>query len=682
MKKIFNYVSKFLLIVSFSLFLSLDVYALQNVKEFNGFTISDKGMFYDNSNDTTTSQVGYSIEPFTYRNVEYYNAMNTKVLTTVNGGYGGSIAQCGLSFVSGGYYSMTYYFGSSATGDISYSPTFSRKTYKLGLSNNLSGSTSFNYDVTEYGENVYSFNNFHVAFYTVIFKAPTTATCITSAFSTNPTYTHNVDYNMLSYLGYNFEYLGDKPLTSDELQSALQGQFNGVNDKINQVEGSINSNIDQMESSINSNIDGLKEKQDETNNKLDEQNETSKGIWGSLKEGISNIGKWFGDLTSSIGNFFADLASSIGNFFADLASNIGGFFSDLWGNISSLFFGEEVCEDGQENLFKGFDGDIYGGTITKLEDGWYQASTGFSGWYVSAPNVFQEKKDYNVFIEIKDVSYTATGSAYVQFAPFYYNTANNFRDNSNLSMNTQKNMFYAGTNSNINSYKVADLKDGIFNYKMTYIPRTNYAIYTYIASIGGSTFNFKFRYFITDDMSITLDNYEYYDTKQECSTSGGLFGMISNFMSNVGKWFTDLLSGIIEGIKGLFVPTDDQLYEIVNDSKDLTENFGFVGESMAFFINIFTSLLGLANHNGCVELPEFSIGQTSLFDEYVFWEARNVCLSDNSILSSNIDTIRSITSIVLVCMFINFAASKFFNILSKNDNNQASNDAYNVRHGV
>ena len=46
---------------------------------------------------------------------------------------------------------------------------------------------------------------------------------------------------------------------------------------------------------------------------------------------------------------------------------------------------------------------------------------------------------------------------------------------------------------------------------------------------------------------------------------------------------------------------------------------------------------------------------------------------------ANINTIRTITSIVLVSLFINFAARKFFNILSKNDNDQARTDAYDIK---
>lgn len=152
----------------------------------------------------------------------------------------------------------------------------------------------------------------------------------------------------------------------------------------------------------------------------------------------------------------------------------------------------------------------------------------------------------------------------------------------------------------------------------------------------------------------------------------GGFDAITSGLTSLGNFIGNALESlgnfIIEGLKSLFIPTDNQLYEIINDSKELTENFGFIGESVSFFLNIFTSLLGMVNGNGCIELPEFTIGSTSLFDSFTFWEARNVCLADNPILSSNIDTIRTITSIALVCLFIGFASSKFFNILSKTDN--------------
>lgn len=164
-------------------------------------------------------------------------------------------------------------------------------------------------------------------------------------------------------------------------------------------------------------------------------------------------------------------------------------------------------------------------------------------------------------------------------------------------------------------------------------------------------------------------------------TSKGILDTIKGVFTAIGELPSKLVNLLIDALKSLFVPTDEQLYEIINEASELSENFGFVGESVSFFINIFTSLLGLVNANGCVELPEFTIGSTSLFDNHTFWEAQQVCLADNTILSSNIDVIRIITSIVLVCLFINFAASKFFSILSKNESVDTTIDVGDIRSG-
>jgi len=151
------------------------------------------------------------------------------------------------------------------------------------------------------------------------------------------------------------------------------------------------------------------------------------------------------------------------------------------------------------------------------------------------------------------------------------------------------------------------------------------------------------------------------------SSKCGIICKLKGIFTGIVELPSKLVNLLIDALKSLFVPSNNQLYEIINDSKELSENFGFVGESINFFINIFTSFLGMVNGNGCVEFPGFSIGPTSLFEKVTFWEKQNVCLSDNIILNENIETIRTITSIVLVSLFIGFAASKFFNILSKND---------------
>ena len=177
-----------------------------------------------------------------------------------------------------------------------------------------------------------------------------------------------------------------------------------------------------------------------------------------------------------------------------------------------------------------------------------------------------------------------------------------------------------------------------------------------------------------DKTNDTLTSEDSDITSKKCGVVCKLKGIFTSIVE-LPKKIVDLL---VTGLKNLFVPTDDQLYEIVDSSKELSENFGFVGQSVSFFINIFTDLLGLVNGNGCITLPQFKLGATSLFDEHVFWDSRNVCLADNPVLADNIDTIRSITSIALVSLFIGFASGQLQKILSKNDSEFARDVAGGV----
>lgn len=65
-------------------------------------------------------------------------------------------------------------------------------------------------------------------------------------------------------------------------------------------------------------------------------------------------------------------------------------------------------------------------------------------------------------------------------------------------------------------------------------------------------------------------------------TRKGILGKIGEVLSSIASLPKKIVEFLVDALKSLFVPTDDQLYEIVNDSKELSENFGFVGEAVAF----------------------------------------------------------------------------------------------------
>lgn len=235
--------------------------------------------------------------------------------------------------------------------------------------------------------------------------------------------------------------------------------------------------------------------------------------------------------------------------------------------------------------------------------------------------------------------------------------------NPKSSENTNVSYEFRCDNVRLNSQQ----QDFYIYYSPTYLDKFSLSTTLSIVEIGNNAVIEKGLDDLNEKQQQTNDKLD-----EANETSKGIWGTIKDVLNNIISLPMKLVELLIDALKNLFVPTDEQLYEIINDSKDLAENFGFVGETINFFITIFTSLLGMVNANGCIELPEFTIGATSLFDSFTFWQTQNVCLNDNVILSSNINTIRTITSIVLVGLFINFAARQFFNILNKNDSESGS----------
>lgn len=392
---------------------------------------------------------------------------------------------------------------------------------------------------------------------------------------------------------------------------------------------STNSAINNSTSSIinnqNSQFNDIKKQNEELKQQQEEQHETSKGIWGTIKE---------------------------------IFSSIVSLPVKLFNGIKSIFLPDPVCYTNLLNIYSNHSpGDIvsrYGvdfkfnddGSITINGTATADADLALFGSWGNMTNIITLDKDFTASI-------------------FGNNTDSLFylvNDGTNTLVRT----------SSSQTIKVSSAKN--INYIMIRVPKnttvSNVTVYPQIAYAENPTefTQYNVEICVGGSFGSWFEN-----------VVNGIGNFFSNLTNSIGQFFRDLLTGILDGLKALFVPTDNQLYEIINDSKDLAENFGFVGESINFFINIFTSFLGMVNANGCVEFPEFSIGSTSLFDKITFWNAQYVCLADNVILSQNINTIRTITSIVLVCLFIGFASSKFFNILSKNDNNQASMDAYDLR---
>lgn len=524
------------------------------------------------------------------------------------------------SFVSGNYYTINVLLEDNVTNNSSIVQKVgtgsSLDAYYFSNDFELNSENNINAYFSREKTTLKSFGN--ILSYT--FKAPLTGHYVALSFKL--TYSGN---QTLSFYGYNVVQHGTKAPTTEDITNALSSQFKSINDNLYNMEQSIKD-------SINSNIDSMKDSIDNSiNSDSSDTTSSSCGIVCKLKGIFTGI---------------INLPQNIWNFLKVGFDSITNVIGDLINSITSIFVpeSEESCST-PNNIFN-FKGARYSYTNSPVVRDNYIASYGSVNYNIGEVNEYKGKTYTLIF------NYDGTYSGVIAKVCFKKNSGSicpfTFsQDNTNTGHIT-----FTIDDAIINSNS-AYAKDLIIEFCGHYIDPV---IFTNFMLIEGS------------------EVIEYVPFGEEVCTSsekqtflGWLGSFFGNIISGIIELPTKLIALLIDALKSLFVPTNEQLLDIVDKSKELSENFGFVGESVNFFLNIFTTLLGMVNGDGCILLPEFTIGKTSLFDAHTFWERQQVCLADNEILSQNIDTIRTITSIALVCMFVNFAAQKFFSILNKND---------------
>lgn len=237
----------YLLIFIFSLFFIPNVKAISNIGTFSDLTIADTGLFSSINGQDVVSNRGYSL----IKNVDFYYALPSTP-DFYYGTYGGSLTQCGLSFANDTYYSMTYYFILNDNSNYLH-PYYTSQSPRMGISTSASN-VFFNFDYETVSSSVDILTlpdptifGEYLGLFTVVFKAPTSGTCLSMAFSSS---SKNAYANEVIYVGYKYNSLGSKPLSQSDIQNALSQNFTNIENKIND----------------------MKTEQQETNDKLDTTN--------------------------------------------------------------------------------------------------------------------------------------------------------------------------------------------------------------------------------------------------------------------------------------------------------------------------------------------------------------------------------------------------------------------------
>ena len=132
-----------------------------------------------------------------------------------------------------------------------------------------------------------------------------------------------------------------------------------------------------------------------------------------------------------------------------------------------------------------------------------------------------------------------------------------------------------------------------------------------------------------------------------------------------------LVNLFIDMLKSLFIPTEAQLKDIIDSSSSLASNFGFVGQTVDFFIRLVNVFINAVAGNGCITIPSFEVSYSYFglknLNDMTFWESSEYCLVNHGWLGDDrvITIIRTMTSITLIILVLNFAYIEFHKILSK-----------------
>lgn len=157
-------------------------------------------------------------------------------------------------------------------------------------------------------------------------------------------------------------------------------------------------------------------------------------------------------------------------------------------------------------------------------------------------------------------------------------------------------------------------------------------------------------------------------------TRKGILGTLKSVFDSIVSLPGKIVDLLLDGLKSLFIPTEEQLTEVIQSSSDLAENFGFIGQSMNFMINLFVSLTSTVQSTGCITLPEATIEfskSTLDMEDWTAWKEREICLGEHPWFGNGgygyIDVIRTILTLGIVILTIRLGIREYDNVMSKNE---------------
>ena len=156
------------------------------------------------------------------------------------------------------------------------------------------------------------------------------------------------------------------------------------------------------------------------------------------------------------------------------------------------------------------------------------------------------------------------------------------------------------------------------------------------------------------------------------SIPGTIGTFFDNLGTKIGNFFKDLLDGILEGLKKLFIPEDDYFKNWFDDFKTyFEEKLGFIATPFTIIIDFVNSYLNLSSSNDIIiDVPDISVPN---FEENKIISATTFNWSQTLRSKQALNTLwqlyLSFIDVYLILNFINLCESKYNRIFGGDTTN-------------
>jgi len=504
--------------------------------------------FYDNISSTTYREFS-SLPIFSEDKMKGFTP-DVNFTTSTNGI---SFSFCGLSLLENNYYSITVYT-IDRKGKGYLHPYYTNYTTKMGIGNTESiamadNSTTLiavndtvNYSKDESLNSVVNSDNAYIGSVSYIFKANKNATCFRGSYSTD---TKPINWVVGDYtlLGYNLENHGNQP-NIDSIKEDINSIKNNINNSIQNSTNDINNSINNSTDSINNNIDDMKNQVNNSINSDDDDTTSGKcGIVCKLKGIFTGI--------------------------INLPKNLWEFIKSGFDSIINLFTPEEKCTK-SENLFDHTQTpySLAKGTVTKLDNGLKVTSDGFYTTIRYYLGVSSNSDIYGTYSLSSNINKSFAKIEAVSVCPTMKYTLN--------TTDSSGNMKYS-----LNSTNGTNCKFYLeFNFKSGYTSGDS-AEYTDIMLVKGTDYK----------------DYQKFG-EEVCEGGGTIFDWFGNFFKGIINGIVELpvklVTLLIDGLKALFIPSDDFFSKWFGDMSDFMEKkLGFLAYPFTLFLDFCEFFLNL-----------------------------------------------------------------------------------------